>query len=53
MGKRKKSVIALGMVVVLVCMAFAAIPMYTVADDPTTLPPTVTKTALPLSLIHI
>jgi Ca-activated chloride channel family protein len=50
MRTRKKSVLALGMVVVLVVMAFATVPMGTIADDPVPLPPTITKTASPTDI---
>lgn len=47
MEKRKKRMLALGTIVVLVGMNFAAIPMNTAADGAEILPPTVTKTASP------
>ena len=50
MERRKRSVLALGMVVLLVGMAFAAIPIYTVAEDPVVSPPTVTKTVSPTDI---
>lgn len=50
MEKRKRTVLALGMVVILVGMAFATAPMNTVADDPTIVPPTVDKWVSPTDI---